>query len=248
MAHTDNSREPIVTIDGLKFSWPNTAQPVLDIDEFKVNRGEKVFVRGASGSGKTTLLSLIAAVLQAQEGDISVNGIATADLPVRHRDRFRSDNIGFIFQQFNLLPFLSVTDNVSLPCRFSKTRKSRALEQSASIADECKRLLLAMQLAPDSLLKNTVSELSVGQQQRVAVARALIGRPPLIIADEPTSALDTETRDAFIKLLFSETDLAGSSLLFVSHDNALAAHFDRQIELASINKASVLETWAGQTC
>lgn len=234
---TDN--EPIVQIRNLTFGWPGASSNVLDLDELILNRGERVFLRGASGSGKTTLLNLIAAVLQASKGSIVVDGIDTGNLPNHKRDRFRADTIGFIFQQFNLLPFLSVTDNVSLPCRFSAVRKQRALAQSSSIDSECRRLLEAMQLPVEAILKTSVTQLSVGQQQRVAVARALIGSPALVIADEPTSALDTDTRSAFINLLFAEAEAAGSSLLFVSHDDSLAMHFDRTIELASINKASI---------
>jgi len=248
MSESDASTNDIVQIKNLMFSWPNSETAVLELDQLIVHRGEKVFLRGSSGSGKTTLLNLIAAVLQAQSGSIVVNGTDTGKLPAQKRDSFRVDTIGFIFQQFNLLPFLSVLDNVSLPCRFSPSRKQRALDQSGSITTECQRLLQAMQLPPDSIAQTSVTLLSVGQQQRVAVARALIGKPPLVIADEPTSALDTNARSAFIRLLFSEAEAAGSSLLFVSHDDSLATHFDRQIELADINKATTIDAQGVSTC
>ena len=248
MADLTTDDEPIVQIRNLAFSWSDTSANVLDVDELILNKGERVFLRGASGSGKTTLLNLIAAVLQVRTGSIIVDGVDTAKLPSHKRDRFRADTIGFIFQQFNLLPFLSVVENVSLPCRFSAVRKQRALTHSGSINTECKRLLEAMQLPVDTMLKTSVTQLSVGQQQRVAVARALIGSPALIIADEPTSALDTDTRGAFIKLLFAEAEAAGSSLLFVSHDDSLAMHFDRTIELANINKASVVQSQRLSSC
>lgn len=240
MSDSNSQSDAIIHIDGLKFGWPNSDTTVLDIEHLHQKRGEKIFLRGPSGSGKTTLLSLIAAVMMPQAGNVCINGINTSKLKNSQRDTFRSDNIGFIFQQFNLLPFLSVIDNVSLPCRFSKTRLQRSKDRGGSVAEECQRLLEAMQLPLDFESKSSVNELSVGQQQRVAAARALIGRPPLIIADEPTSALDSNTRSAFIQLLFSEVESAGSSLLFVSHDDSLASLFDRRIELAEINKSDVM--------
>lgn len=246
IANTDT--DPMVRIENLKFSWSEGEVAVLDIDELKVQRGEKVFLRGSSGSGKTTLLNLIAAVLKAQSGQTFVNGIDIDKLANQKRDTFRADNIGFIFQQFNLLPYLSVVDNVSLPCRFSSVRKRKAIEQGGSIESECQRLLEAMRLPSNEVLKTSVTRLSVGQQQRVAVARALIGKPPLVVADEPTSALDSNSRSAFINLLFAEVEAANSSLLFVSHDDALARHFDRTIELASINKASTMDTLGMSVC
>jgi len=238
----------IIELESVKFVWPGANTPVLDLDELTVYRGERVFLRGASGSGKTTLLNIVAAVLQASSGTTVVNGIDVGALPNHKRDRFRADTIGYIFQQFNLLPFLSVSDNVSLPCRFSAPRKRRALALGGSIDSECQRLLEAMQLSSEAMTKTCVTQLSVGQQQRVAVARALIGSPPLIIADEPTSALDNDTRGAFINLLFAEACKAGSTVLFVSHDESLAGHFDRTIELSSINKASAADSASLTRC
>jgi len=171
MAASFSSDQPIVQIRDLAFSWPRGDSSVLDIEELTVHRGERVFLRGSSGSGKTTLLNLVAAVLKARKGSILVNEVDVNKLPNRHRDTFRADNIGFIFQQFNLLPFLSVIENVSLPCRFSSIRKKRVLEESGSIDTECLRLLEAMQLSADQTKKASVNQLSVGQQQRVAVAR-----------------------------------------------------------------------------
>lgn len=248
MSDATTDPDAIVQINDLKFGWSDTDTLVLDLEELTVHRGERVFLRGSSGSGKTTLLNLVAAVLQAQSGSTIVDGVDTGSLHRYRRDQFRADTIGYIFQQFNLLPFLSVIDNISLPCRFSPSRKQRALAHSESIQAECLRLLEAMQLPADAMMKTCVTQLSVGQQQRVAVARALIGSPPLIIADEPTSALDSDTRSAFINLLFAEANTAGSSLLFVSHDDSLAGHFDRTIELASVNKASVVDPLSLSIC
>ncbi len=227
----------IVQLDNVCFQWPRSTQPVLDIDTFSIQRGERVFLKGPSGSGKTTLLSLIAAVLTPNTGTIDVDGVSLSTIQGGQRDQFRVDRIGLVFQQFNLLPFLSVHENVQLPCRFSKHRRKRALEQTQSLKEETDRLLHAMHLPATQLYDRAVTDLSVGQQQRVAVARALIGRPPLIIADEPTSALDSDSRQAFLKLLFTEVEAAGSTLLFVSHDASLASAFDKNINLTEINKA-----------
>ena len=237
----NESTGQIVQLEDVRFSWPGVAEPVLKIRQFSIDRGERVFLKGPSGSGKTTLLSLIATVLAPQSGSIVVDGVALDTLRRGQRDQFRVDRIGLVFQQFNLLPFLSVRDNIQLPCNFSKQRRSRATQVGASLGEEVDRLLNAMKLTPEAVQDKPVTELSVGQQQRVAVARALIGQPPLIIADEPTSALDSDTRQAFLELLFTEVEAAGSSLLFVSHDSSLASVFDRSVDLREINEASSTE-------
>lgn len=236
MKERDASRSTILEMSQVKFTWPRQTTPIIAIDHFVIEAGERVFLRGPSGSGKTTLLSLVSAVVLPQQGHILVAGTDLQTLKGRHRDRFRADNLGLVFQQFNLLPFLSVAENVQLPCRFSARRRKEALQVSASLREETERLLQRMQL-PADILERPVMQLSVGQQQRVAVARALIGRPSLIIADEPTSALDRDAQQAFIRLLFDEVAAAGSSLLFVSHDESLANGFDRQIDLSQINTA-----------
>jgi len=151
------------------------------------------------------------------------------------RDRLRADLMGFIFQQFNLLPFLSVTENVLLPCRYSKQRAKVAGENKNGLVGEAHRLLHALGI-DESLYAKRASETSVGQQQRIAAARALIGKPALLIADEPTSSLDTDTRLSFIELLMSEADASGASTVFVSHDRSLEDKFDRTIDLPSINR------------
>ncbi len=231
-------RPPILEMSQVSFTWPRQQEPVIDIDHFLIEAGERVFLRGPSGSGKTTLLSLVSAVILPQQGTIRVDGVDLRSLDGRHRDRFRADHLGLVFQQFNLLPFLSVAENVQLPCRFSRQRRAQALQAGDSLRQETERLLQRMQL-PADILERPVMQLSVGQQQRVAVARALIGRPSLIIADEPTSALDRDAQQAFIHLLFDEVAAAGSSLLFVSHDETLASGFDRELNLAQINSAGV---------
>ena len=227
--------DPVIDIEGLRFAW-KTGPAVLDIAAFRMQPGERVFLRGPSGSGKSTLLGLIAGVLQPQAGKISVLGEDMARLAAAKRDRVRADRMGVIFQMFNLVPYLSVTGNVLLPLRFSSARRKAAGDDPQA---EAKRLLARLGLDDEQLLGRRVSDLSVGQQQRVAAARALIGRPSLVIADEPTSALDADARDRFINLLSEEVERSGASLLFVSHDASLAGLFTRADDLASLNRAGV---------
>jgi putative ABC transport system ATP-binding protein len=221
-----------VSLQNILFRWPRSTRPVLDIDRLDVESGQHLFIQGASGSGKTTLLNLLTGINTPQRGALSVLGEDLCAMNSIQRDRFRADHLGVIFQQFNLLPFLSILDNVLLPCRFSQRRRELAgdLEQAAhQVLDE-------LQIS-ESLLGRDVMALSVGQQQRVAVARALIGNPQIVIADEPTSALDAANRDSFIDLLFSRATAHGSTLIFVSHDQQLASRFSHQINLAEINRA-----------
>jgi putative ABC transport system ATP-binding protein len=229
--------EPAVRICDLRFAWPGQAAACLDIAEFTVERGESVFVHGESGSGKSTLLALLGGVLVPQAGSVNVLGTELTRLSAGSRDRFRVDHTGFIFQQFNLIPYLSMQDNVLLPCRFSERRRQRALQRSATLADEARRLLAELDLDP-SLWRRPVTQLSVGQQQRVAAARALIGEPELVIADEPTSALDAARQAAFLDLLARECAQAGATLIFVSHDARLASHCSRAVALADLQRAA----------
>ena len=232
------SNAPVVQLKDLCFAWRADRPPVLDIAELHIARGERVFIRGASGSGKSTLLALLAGVATPQAGEVRVLDRVVNRLSGPARDHFRADHIGFIFQMFNLLPYLSVLDNVTLPCRFSRQRRERAQANSGSLEQEAQRLLQHLGLAHPELLHRAVTELSVGQQQRVAAARALIGAPQILIADEPTSALDSDRRAAFVRLLFQECDASGATLIFVSHDRQLEPLFGRHIELAEINRAA----------
>lgn len=228
--------QSVIEIENIAFAWKQGPQ-VLDIPAFRVEAGERVFLRGPSGSGKSTLLGLIAGVLAPQTGVVRVLGEDMAALSPARRDRLRADHVGVIFQMFNLVPYLSVTGNVLLPLRFSPARRKAAGRDPEA---EARRLLARLGLTDEALLKRRVSDLSVGQQQRVAAARALIGAPSLIIADEPTSALDADARDRFIALLSEEVAQSGASLLFVSHDASLAPLFTRAVDLAAINRAGAL--------
>ena len=227
---------PVVSVSDLRFAWPGQSE-ILDIETLTLGAGERLFLRGPSGSGKSTLLGLIAGVLETQKGQINVLDQTVSALSGSQRDRVRADHLGVIFQMFNLVPYLSVVQNVVLPCRFSKRRAQEA-KQAGGAEAEALRLLKRLGLDDEALLNRNVTELSVGQQQRVAAARALIGNPSLIIADEPTSALDADSRDRFIELLSEEAQKTGAALLFVSHDGALAPLFDRAVDLAAINRAA----------
>jgi putative ABC transport system ATP-binding protein len=230
-----NNPDLAIDVSGLRFSW-HSHDPLLEIDALQIKRGERIFIEGPSGSGKSTLLSLIAGVVTPQKGTITINDQRVSALNGADRDRFRADHIGFIYQMFNLIPYLSVIENVTLPCRFSLRRRERAAARSSSFEAEAMRLLKSLGLDGTRVIKKPAIELSVGQQQRAAAARALIGAPEIIIADEPTSSLDIDYRKAFIQLLFQECDPKETALIFVSHDTTLANLFDRTIRLADINK------------
>jgi putative ABC transport system ATP-binding protein len=230
-----SSFESVVTLRDTRFAWHKQAHPVINIPHLDIKRGERVFLYGPSGSGKSTLLSIIAAVISPQSGSVVVDGVELTTLSGAAADRFRADHIGFIFQQFNLLPFLSVVENVQLPCQFSKLRGERVTDAGFTLTQEAGRLLQTMKLPRDLHASRSVMQLSVGQQQRVAAARALMGKPPLVIADEPTSSLDADARMAFIQLLFAELTETGASLVFVSHDTSLETLFDRSLSLSELN-------------
>jgi putative ABC transport system ATP-binding protein len=225
----------VASLRDVRFRWPRTRHDVIDIETFQIRAAEAVFVRGPSGCGKSTLLSLLAGVLIADAGEVKLLGQDWRGLSASRRDHRRADHVGYIFQQFNLLPYLSVLDNVLLPTRFSSERAARA-GGGASRRRAGQELLERLQLRRD-LWGRRAAELSVGQQQRVAAARALIGRPELVIADEPTSALDEGLRQSFMDLLLHSCRDAGSALVFVSHDARLAAHFQRTMDLPAVNRA-----------
>jgi putative ABC transport system ATP-binding protein len=219
-----------VELCGLEFAWDRN-HPILAIERLSIARGERVFLTGPSGSGKSTLLGVLAGVMVPARGKVRVLGVELGSLGRAARDRFRGDHIGFIFQMFNLVPYLSVVENIVLPLHFSPKRAGRVAGPQRS---EVMRLLDALGLSA-ALVNRRVSDLSVGQQQRVAAARALVGNPELILADEPTSALDADNRENFLSLLTQECAKRGTTLLFVSHDAALAPLFDRSIALTSVN-------------
>ena len=207
---------------------------VLHISNFRVSAGKRIFLFGPSGSGKTTLLGMVTGILSPRSGRCEVLGAEMTALSPGGRDTLRGSRMGYIFQNLNLIPYLSVRENIELPCRIHAARRSRIL--SATLHEETNRI--ARRLEIESVLDRGVNKLSTGQQQRVAIARAVIGRPELVIADEPTSALDTDRRDRFLELLFEVCDEAGSTLLFVSHDRSLSARFEEEIAIDQINTLS----------
>ena len=227
--------ETILDLKDVCFSWKNSGRELLNLPELLVEQHDHVFLQGPSGSGKSTLLALVGGILVSESGTLKVLGTEIKSLSSSARDSFRVDHIGFIFQLFNLLPYLSIEENVMLPLSFSKIRAKRAGRTKIDQVNEAHRLLKALALGEQLAEKSPVTELSVGQQQRVAAARALIGNPELIIADEPTSALDADLRHSFLELLFGECKKAGSTLLFVSHDSSLSEHFKRKISMDEIN-------------
>ena len=222
-----------IAIDSLQFSY-GTGPRVIDIPALEISRGSRVFLHGPSGCGKTTLLGILAGVLQATNGSVRVLDRDLATMSGSQRDAFRAEHIGYVFQQFNLIPYLSAYDNIALPCRLDARRRARLGNTTldAAIQD------VAAQLDISDLLQQQSTALSVGQQQRVAAARALLAAPELVICDEPTSSLDTDRRDAFLALLASSVERAHATLLFVSHDAALGARFDVQLSLPTLNRAA----------
>lgn len=213
----------------VRFRWPGRASFALSIPDFHIRTGETVMLLGESGSGKSTLLSLICGTILANTGTVIVAGTDLATLPGGARDRFRAECVGMIFQQFNLLTFGTVVDNILLPLRFAPERRKRVSDPTIKAAALCKALGLS-----EDLIRAKAANLSVGQQQRVAVARALIGRPPIVVADEPTSSLDATSQTAFLDLLFDQVQSHGTTLLMVSHDPRLAERFDRVIRMEDI--------------
>lgn len=224
MSESSLSHDYVLDISDLQFRWSKHS-PLMRLKSLQVKTGEKVFLKGESGSGKSTLLSLIGGVTEPDSGTLNVLGQNLASMTAKQRDLFRAEHLGLIFQQFNLIPYLTAIDNVLLTGRFSKHRN---IQKTDAIA-----LLKKLGLDP-SLFAKRVTQLSIGQQQRVAAARALAGQPSLIIADEPTSALDEDTRDAYLQLLFEQCDDHNTTLLFVSHDKHLASQFDRQLNVSEI--------------
>jgi putative ABC transport system ATP-binding protein len=204
----------------------------LKISELAIARGEKVFLYGPSGSGKTTLLGILAGVLKANEGSVRIFGHDFTRISGPARDALRGAHIGYIFQMFNLIPYLNVLENMMLPCRISTERglrlNGRPLEKAAKE--------MAERLGIGSIVLEKVIDLSVGQQQRVAAGRALLGSPELMIADEPTSALDEDQRENFLDLLFTHCREIGSTLVFVSHDRRMMPLFDRALSLPELNQ------------
>lgn len=223
-----------INIQDLEYTWDGEAPPTISISSLQIPSGQSVMIFGQSGSGKSTLLGLMCGTLNAQSGSISIDDRPLGDMSAGQRDAIRADHFGIIFQQFNLLPFLNGLENILLPLQFSRRRSKR----TGNAMNEAIRLTEALALSLDNVKKNRADQLSIGQQQRVAAARALIGTPEIIIADEPTSALDESSKNAFIKLLTEQAKISESTLVMVSHDRSLGRYFDRTIELEQLSDNS----------
>lgn len=235
--------DPVVDMRDVAFRWPGQKGFTITVERFTLPPRERLLLIGPSGSGKSTFLSLLAGINSPTSGTLEVLGTDIGRLPNAARDHFRSQHMGIIFQMFNLLPYGSAIDNVALPLHFAESRRRRVLE-NGTIESEARRLLLSLGLESSDIEGAQASSLSVGQQQRVAAARALIGRPELIIADEPTSSLDRNTQQAFLDLLFAEAAAAGATLIMVSHDETLATRFNRALrldEIASTHRQGALQ-------
>jgi len=223
----------ILEIEDVVFRWPGRGAFGIAVDRFAVAPGERVMLLGPSGSGKSTLLSLVAGIVAPQRGRVEIRGENFGTMGAAVRDTFRAEHIGVIFQMFNLLPYGSVIDNVLLPLSFAPGRRARC-EARGGVRAEAVRLLEQLGLSGAVIEERAASMLSVGQQQRVAAARALIGRPDLVIADEPTSALDRNRQTQFIDLIFAELEAVGAAMIMVSHDETLVSRFDRVVQLEDI--------------
>lgn len=199
--------------------------PILSVEAFDIADAEQVVLIGSSGGGKTTLLNVIAGVTSAESGTVVIDGTDVTKLPEAARDRFRALKIGYVFQTFNLLPAFTALENVLLGMSFSGRKASRphAVE-------------LLERVGLEHRLHHRPAKLSVGEQQRVAVARALANQPSLLLADEPTANVDTGNQDNILKLIRDACTENGVSLMMVTHSQDVASQFDRVEQLSDFNK------------
>ncbi|GAB2906537.1 ABC transporter ATP-binding protein [Rheinheimera gaetbuli] len=219
---TDKPEISAIELKQLTFSY-KASQWQLQIPQLTLTKGQHLFIRGASGSGKTTLLNLLSGIARPQSGELYVHGQPMHQLSSAARDTLRAQQIGVVFQQLNLIPYLSVLDNTLLSSHFAGQNNADMLARAT--------ILLSRLGLPADLHRQKASALSVGQQQRVAIARALLPKPALLIADEPTSALDSDNRDAFMRVMLAEADANGCTVIFVSHDASLQQYFQYQLHM-----------------
>lgn len=215
----------ILNVDRVTHQYFGSSQ-AIKLPNFTLSCGEKVLVMGPSGSGKSTLLNLVTGVQTLQQGTIELLGYNYVDLSTRQLDRLRADHMGVIFQALNLIPYLNGFENAQLGVRFSQ----HSNQPSDKTLQEIERIGRRLGMDLD-LLQKPAQHLSIGQQQRVAVIRALLGKPELIIADEPTSALDEHSTDRFMTELIESLDSSTQAVLMVSHNPRLIPFFDRVVEL-----------------
>lgn len=220
-----------IEISSLVYRYPKAKVNALEVHLLQVAKGEHIFLQGASGSGKSTLLQLLCG-LRCGTGELRIAGTNIGKLSQAKRDRFRARHIGMVFQQFNLIPYLSAVDNVVLAANlagFGNGAKERAEELIGQVG------------MSQTIWKQAASSLSIGQQQRVAIVRALINSPDILLLDEPTSALDEENQTLFMTILQSHLTLnPATTVVFVSHDTRLSSFFNRSVNLSDISTCTLL--------
>ena len=224
----------IIQFTDVVHQYGNNTSFQLSIHRFSMNANARVFIEGPSGCGKTTFLNLMTGLLPPTQGSIHILDTNITTLNQAKCDRFRANHFGIIFQLFNLIPYLSVIENIILPCTFSPLRYQRTRTHNASLDDAARALCAELDIE-SSLINRPVNQLSIGQQQRVAIARAFIGTPDIIVADEPTSALDRTRTDQFMTTLLNTCDTHNTSLVFVSHDTTLRSYFDQAYSLSDFS-------------
>lgn len=219
----------LLEIENLRKSYAEPGgrvTPILDIPQFTLDHGEQVVLRGESGGGKTTLLHLISGLVQADSGSIRLEGIELTGFSEARRDRIRAGKMGYVFQTFNLLPAFSAFENVRLAMTFA----GRSVD-----AHRAKELLARVGL--EHRMHHLPNQLSVGQQQRVSVARALANRPKLLLADEPTANVDPANQSRIIELIRESCRDENVALLLVTHSDEVADRFPRVVQLGELNRA-----------
>jgi putative ABC transport system ATP-binding protein len=223
-----NSLPDAIKLHNLNYTFQGSSLPVLSIPAWQVARNERVFLQGESGSGKSTLLGLLAGLQLPTLGEVEILGARMSALGAGKRDRFRAKHLGVVFQQFNLIPYLSALENVLLAAQFGTLDRRGARQRAIELLESVN--------LPSSLHDRKAAALSIGQQQRVAIVRALINEPSLLLVDEPTSALDHNNRDAFLALLFDILADMDCAMVFVSHDPTIGRLFDKHVRLAELNQ------------
>jgi ABC-type lipoprotein export system ATPase subunit len=201
----------------------------LSIPLLEIAAGEKLAIVGPSGTGKTTLLALLSGIITPQAGQIAVGGLEVSRLPDHQRRAFRARYVGAVFQDFELVEYLSARENILYPARISDS-------VSLTPALRARADALAKDVGLSDRLSRKPAALSQGEQQRVALCRALLNDPPLILADEPTGNLDPANKDRILDILFQQADRSGATLITVTHDHALLPRFDRVIDFADFQR------------
>ena len=213
----------ILQIRDLHFQYP-ASDFKIKISDIKITKGSKIAISGKSGSGKTTLIHLISGILKPQSGEILFYDKSITDMSDKEIRKHRISNIGFIFQEFELLEYLNVMDNLILPYKINKS-----LVLDAEIKDKAKEI--ANRIGIGNKLDQHPKQLSGGERQRLAIARALITSPPLIIADEPTGNLDEKTSNIVMDEITDQVSYTNSTLIMISHNNELISSFDETIDI-----------------